>query len=130
MTFDDIYECFKDDEDLLKYFDPESNAKNNHEAANEIYRKLIDFSKRWNCLFKMNEMGYVFYKTGLLISFCVKPEFRDKKNLNIFSNFIRSELGNSFSCYLYNVNTRAINFLEKMGMRKIDSNNLVTLLFI
>jgi ribosomal protein S18 acetylase RimI-like enzyme len=130
MTADIIYDYFKDDKDLLKYFDPESIARDNYEASNEVYHKLIDFSQRWSCFFKRNEMGFIFYRNGLLLSFCVKPEFRNKENLNKFSNFIRQELGNSFSCYLYNVNTRAISFLEKMGMKKIDSNNLITLLSI
>lgn len=131
MTFDDIYDCFKDDKDLLKYFDPKSNASNNYEAAMEIYNTLAnDHSCIWECYFRKNEMGYVFYKKGVLLSFCVKPEYRDRKNLNIFSNFIRTELGNSFSCYLYNINTRAISFLEKMGLKKIESNNLITLLSI
>jgi len=130
MTADIIYDYFKDDKDLLKYFDPESNAKDNYEASHEVYHKLVDFSQQWSCCFKRNEMGFIFYKNGLLLSFCVKPEFRNKENLNKFSNFIRQELGNSFSCYLYNVNTRAISFLEKMGMKKIDSNNLITLLSI
>jgi hypothetical protein len=130
MTREDIYEFFKDDKDLLKYFDPNSNAKNNKEASDEIYDKLVEFSCQWNCFFKKNKMGYIFYKNGLLLSFCVKPKYRSKKNLNKFSNLIRSELGNSFSCYLYSVNTRAISFLEKMGLKKIESNNLITLLSI
>jgi ribosomal protein S18 acetylase RimI-like enzyme len=131
MTQEDIYEFFKDDKDLLKYFDPKSNANNNLEASFEIYNTLVnDFSNRWDCFFKRNEIGYIFYKKGLLLSFCVKPEFRNKENLNIFSNFIRSELGSSFSCYLYSINTRAIRFLEKMGLKKVDSNNLITLLSI
>ena len=131
MTVDIIYDFFKDDKDLLKYFDPNSNAKNNFEASIEIYNTLVnDFSCKWDCFFEKNEMGYVFHKKGQLLSFCIKPEFRNKENLNIFSNFIRAELGDSFICYLYSINTRAIGFLEKMGMKKIESNNLITLLSI
>lgn len=130
MTADIIYDFFRGDKDLLKYFDPESNAKDNYEAATEIYHKLIDYTPQSECFFKSNEIGYIFYKNGLLLSFCVKPEFRSKENLKNFSNFIRSEVGNNFACYLYNVNTRGISFLEKMGLKKVDSNNLITLLSI
>lgn len=128
ITLDAIYECFADDEELLKYFDPASKAKDNMEAATEIYQKLLEHSSERDCKFVMNDIGYVFYSEGLLISFCVKPAFRDKDNLSNFGKFIKILLGDSFKCYLYNINTRGIRFLERIGMRTEDSNDLITLL--
>lgn len=137
MTLNNIYEYFKDDAKLLWYFDPLSTARDNKQAAAEIYHKLIDHSKESKCFFKTNEIGYVFYsKKGFfnskktLISFCVKPEYRTKDNLGRFGEFIKAELGRHFICYLYNKNKRAINFLEKIGMKITRSNNLITLLSI
>jgi hypothetical protein len=137
MTLNNICEYFEHDSRLLWYFDPLSTASNNKQAATEIYHKLVDHAKGGNCVFKRNEIGYVFYSKKrrflffsrkTLISFCVKPEHRTKENLIKFGDFIKSELGGRFKCYIYNRNTRAINFLEKIGMKKIESNNIITLL--
>ncbi len=138
MTLTDIYEHFEHDTKLLWYFDPLSTASNNRQAAYEIYDKLVEHSEGNNCVFKKNEIGYVFYSKKnyfffsrkILISFCVKPEYRTKDNLIKFGEFIKSELGKHFTCYLYNKNKRAINFLEKIGMMQKCSNELITLLII
>lgn len=130
ITPEAIYGCFEDDEDLLKHFDPASNARNNAEAAEEIYNKLVEHSRERDCKFVMNDIGYVFYSEKLLISFCVKPAFRDKENLSDFGKFIKLLLGEHFGCYLFNVNTRGIRFLERIGMKRQDSNELITLLTI
>jgi hypothetical protein len=137
MTPEDIYEFFKDDSDLLLYFDPLSCAKNNLEASIEIYSRLMkDHAEKGGCVFKRTESWFIFYKKtkwyqrNILISFCVKPEHRNKDNLEAFGYFIKREVGNHFNCYLYNNNTRAIRFLQKIGMNIVKSNNLITLLSI
>jgi ribosomal protein S18 acetylase RimI-like enzyme len=66
----------------------------------------------------------------MLISFCVKPEYRSRGTLIEFGDFIKREVGRRFDCYLYNNNTRAIKFLHAIGMRIVKSNNLITLLSI
>lgn len=126
MTLNNIYEFFENDNDLLKYFDPTSEAKTNLDAANEVYHKLIDHSKERPCEFVRNNIGYIFFSGNLLISFCVKTEYRTKENLYKFGGFIKEQLGNHFDCYLFNRNERGIKFLEKMGLKKIRSNNLIT----
>jgi ABC-type phosphate/phosphonate transport system ATPase subunit len=130
MTFNNIYEYFKDDANLLDNFDPTSKATNNEEAAMEIYHKLVEHAREKECHFKRNEVGYIFYSGDLLISFCVKPELRTKDNLAYFGNLIKHELGQHFKCFLFNNNKRAINFLERLGMKQVKSNNLITLLSI
>jgi hypothetical protein len=132
MTLNNITEYFSGDTELLNFFDPASSASTVEEAANEVYHKLIEFSRTDKCSFARNEMGYVFYckHKKILLSFCVKPAYRNKENLEKFGEFIKEKLGNHFGCYLYNRNTRAIGFLKKMGMYEIDSNDLITLLYI
>lgn len=130
MTYRNIYDFFKDDNELLNYFDPFSKANNNEEAAMEIYHKLIDHTKERECKFERSDIGYVFHSDGLLISFCVKPEYRTKDNLIKFGEFIKKIVGEHFQCYLFNKNSRAINFLKKIGMKKEVSNGLITLLTI
>ncbi len=142
MTYNNIYEFFKDDEDLLLYFDPQSKAKDNAEASMEVYHKLLEYSKEGGCYFKRcGNIGYIFFKKApiwekafgrknVLISFCVKPEFRTRYYLTYFSKFIKKNLGSHFVCCLYTKNSRALNFLERLGMKKQESNNLITLLSI
>ncbi len=138
MTLNNIYEYFKDDKLLLNNFDPLSCAIDNKQAATEIYYNLVDHAKNGNCVFKRSDIWYVFYSKKnyfffsrkILISFCVKPEYRTKDNLIKFGEFIKSELGKHFTCYLYNKNKRAINFLEKIGMTQKCSTDLITLLSI
>lgn len=130
MTYKNIYEFFKGDETLLNYFDPTSHAASTEEAALEVYTKLVEHSKEKECEFYRTEVGYLFFSKGLLISFCVKPQYRNRKTLRYFSNIIKEKLGDHFSCFLFNRNTRAINFLEALGMKKEKSNELVTLLTI
>lgn len=130
MTFRNIHEFFKSDEQLLNYFDPTSSAKTNEEAAMEIYHKLVEHAREKECHFVRSEIGYIFYHDDLLISFCVKPEYRNKKTLRYFGNMIKKQIGEHFKCFLFNRNTRAINFLEQMGMKREKSNELITLLSI
>ena len=136
-TYEDIYEFFKDDDDLLLYFDPLSRATNNLEASIEIYDKIVnDHAAKGGCVFKKTDAWYVFYKKRkwyqrkVLISFCVKPKYRTKDNLVAFGRFIKKEIGRRFQCYLYSNNTRAIRFLKTIGMNVVKSNNLITLLSI
>lgn len=130
MTYNNIYEYFKNDEFLKDYYDPASKATTNEEISNEIYHKLIEHSRVRKCHFVRTDMGYIFYSRSLLISFCVKPEFRTKNNLRIFGEQLQFTIGEHFECFLYNRNIRAINFLKKLGMKEVKSNDLITLLSI
>ncbi len=130
MTYKNIYDFFKNDSRLLEFFNPLSKAKNNEEAAMEIYHKLVEHSNEKKCEFYRTEIGYLFFTEGLLISFCVKPEYRTKETLKYFGNLIKEKLGEHFNCFLFNRNERAINFLERIGMKKQKSNDLITLLSI
>lgn len=137
MTYNNIYEYFKDDVDLLKYFDPLSTAVNNRQAALEIYHKLVEYSKEGKCKFIRLEHGYIFFakpkwffQKNILISFCLKPQYRNQENVGKFWLEIKEYVGNHFICCLYNKNSRAIGFLLKGGMKIKKSNGLITLLSI
>lgn len=130
MTYNNIYEYFKDDKKLLEYYDPLSEATNNEEAAMEIYHKLVDHSRDRDCHFVRNEFGYIFYSDKYLISFCVKPELRNKENLIKFGELLKETIGSHFECLLYRNNYRGINFLKKIGMKEKRTNELVTQLYI
>lgn len=130
MTYNNIYEYFKDDDKLMDYYNPLGKAIDNKEAAMEIYHELINHSKEKKCHFIRSDMGYIFYSGHQLISFCVKPEYRNKENLEKFGNIIKKLLGKHFECGLFKKNTRAINFLKHIGMKEKKSTELITLLYI
>lgn len=137
MTYNNIYEYFKDDKDLLKYFDPLSAAADNRQASMEIYHKLLGYSKEYKCEFVRLEYGYIFYakpkwlwQKRKLVSFCVKPGFRTSWYISTFWDQIKMSVGEHFTCCLFNKNERAINFLLKGGMKVKKSNELITLLSI
>lgn len=137
MTYNNIYEYFRDDIDLLKYYDPLSLASNNEQAAMEIYHKLIEYTNDYKCKFIRLDHGYIFYakpngwlQRRMLVSFCLKPEYRNKKSIESFWSEIKKHLGRRFVCYLFNRNTRAINFLLRGGMKIEKANDLITMLSI
>jgi len=130
VTYNNIYEYFEGDSQLMEYYDPTSEAKTFDEAVMEIYQKLVDHSRERKCEFVRDNIGYLFYADNLLISFCVKPKERNKENLAYFGNLIKATMGESFNCFLFNKNTRGIAFLERIGMKKVISNDLITQLSI
>lgn len=130
MTYKNIYEYFEGDDKLLDYYDPTSSAKTFDEAIMDIYTKLVDHSKDKKCEFVRDDVGYLFYSDKLLISFCVKPIYRTKENLAYFGNLIKSKIGDHFDCFLFNRNEKGIGFLERIGMKKVMANDLVTYLSI
>lgn len=129
MTYKNIYEYFEGD-NLLDYYDPTSEVKTFDEAVMDIYQKLVSHAKDKKCEFVRDEIGYLFYSDKLLISFCVKPVCRTKENLAYFGNLIKLKLGQHFDCFLFNKNEKGVRFLERIGMKKIMSNDLITLLSI
>lgn len=130
MTYKNIYEYFGKDENLLNYYDPTSSCKTKDEVIMEIYSKLVEHANTRPCDFVRDDMGYIFYSDGLLISFFVKPEHRNKEDLSYFGNLIKYKVGQHFKCFLFNINTKAINFLERIGMKQVNSNEFITLLSI
>lgn len=129
MTLNNITEFFETD-DIMAYYDPTSKVTCKEEAITEIYQKLVDHANEKPCKFYRDDIGYIFYSDGLLISFCIKKEHRSKENLAYFGNLIKSKLGEHFKCYLFNINKKAIHFLERIGLKKDQSNDLITLLSI
>lgn len=130
MTYKNIYDYFGHDNNLMNYYDPTSSCKNKEEAIMEIYHKLVDHANERPCEFVRDDIGYIFYSEGLLISFCVKPEHRNSEDLSYFGNLIKTKVGQHFKCFLFNINEKAINFLERIGMKQVDSNDIITLLSI
>lgn len=137
MTKEYIIECFKYDTDILKYYDPTSSAKNNAEVGEEVYNKLLEYKQKYKCKFVELYCGYIFYispkwfwQKRRLVSFCLKPKYRNREMAKFFWRQIVQKLGGHFTCCLFNKNTRAIGFLIQGGMKIKKTTDLLTLLSI
>jgi ribosomal protein S18 acetylase RimI-like enzyme len=85
----------------------------------------------YKVVYNKQAIGYVVSFRGFLYSFAINKNFRTKEILQDYWNGICKILGEHFICWLYPNNTRAINWLQKCGMKIVEINkelNRVTLL--
>jgi len=74
-------------------------------------------------------VGYIFTCDDLLVSFGINKAYRTKINLDKFFNEIISKFDKEFSSYMWNRNTRAIEWLKRNGMIEVECaiNNVTKL---
>ena len=127
--------AFDGDEDIYKYFDPNVKVKTISDIVDNIEGKIEEHKVLFDCRFKKFDDGYLFYtKTPpLLISFGIAPHKRTKERTNQFWEEINKKLGKNFTSFLWTRNTRAINWLTKMGMKvaeeiDIEGNKITKLI--
>ena len=116
-----IVEIFTEDKELYKYCDPDF-VIDNDKVSVKIVKRIQDTLKTYPdsyCI--INERDNYFFVflfahgEWILYSFGVHPDFRTHENLQRFWEHLTRE-HEEFICYLYDNNTRAINWLKKMGM--------------
>lgn len=116
-----IVEIFTEDKELYKYCDPDF-VIDKDKVSVKIVKRIQDTLKTYidsYCI--INERDNYFFVflfahgEWILYSFGVHPDFRTHENLQKFwEHLIREH--EEFICYLYDNNTRAINWLKRMGM--------------
>lgn len=115
-----LFATYEGDHALVKYFDPGCIVKDWQSCCSAIYQKIkenypLATIKAVKDIY--TPVGYYVFEKDMLISFGLHMKYRNKKNLTKFWKLIQSEFDGSFSCVLYSVNTRAIGWLEKCGMK-------------
>ena len=126
-----LFDTFNGDEKLLIYFDPTVSIYTIEGIVDNIEKKISDYISIFkeviifSVINKNKTVGYFIYNNKMLISFGLNIDYRTIKKSLLFFNLIKSQIGSNFYCTLYSVNTRAINWLIKMGL-KIEANNLLT----
>lgn len=108
--------AFEGDNEILEYYDPTVEVSTVDQVVDDIYRKLLEYDALFEFYFIPVEGGYFSYIPGSLISFGMSVKNRDAKRLQEFWQQILEQLGGTFECALWTKNTRAINWLKKMGM--------------
>ena len=120
-----VEEAFKEDYDLVDYYDKNVNVKNVDDCIANVIEKInqcypdadIYGVEEYGC-----KIGYFVCDNDLLISFGININYRDKDTLEVFWAFIKNTIGQTFQCVLYSHNKRGINFLQKGGMKILFEN--------
>lgn len=131
ITYEQIKEAIKTafefDNDLVKYYDPNTRVDNIDEIVTDVIRKVGTYKDRilWKGVFEGDKLvGYFVYSNLLLISFGLNINYRDKKRK--FFVIIRKTIGKRFITHLHSVNKRALKFLVHNGMKIVSENHLIT----
>ncbi len=116
-----IVEIFTEDRELYKYCDPDF-VIDNDKVSVKIVKRIQDTLKTYpDSYCVINERDNYFFVflfahgEWVLYSFGVHPDFRTHENLQRFWEHLTRE-HDEFICYLYDNNTRAINWLKRMRM--------------
>ncbi len=116
-----IVEIFTEDKELYKYCDPDF-VIDKDKVSVKIVKRIQDTLKTYpDSYCVINERDNYFFVflfahgEWILYSFGVHPDFRTHENLQRFWDHLTRE-HEEFICYLYDNNTRAINWLKRMGM--------------
>ena len=92
------------------------------EASTSI--KLIYYK----VIFNNSSIGYVAVSDKMLYSFAINKKYRTKVIFNQWWQVVNDLFKDSFYAMLYPNNTRAIQFLEKFGMKIFSADNGVVTL--
>lgn len=121
-----INAAFENDTELIGLYDKSVGVESLEDICDNVFEKissLIEPAELRGVEVDGVEVGYFVYQPEVLISFGLNKMYRDKKYLSEFWKFIKSELGETFTCCLFGHNIRAINWLkEKCGMKIIFEN--------
>lgn len=111
---------FEGDAELAAYFDPGIEVNNWQDCCYAIDQKIRQNypTATIKCVRDGDyPIGYYIVEKDLLISFGIRPAYRNKEWLTAFWENIKTEFSGPFSCVLYSINSRAISWLQKSGMK-------------
>lgn len=127
---------YKDDQ---AGFDKFHVAKYSYEQAVTRTLKMIADQQQikpmeyYGIYYNNEAIGYFVFFSGVLYSFAISKPYRIKRGvLRNWWELAKSVMEDHFICVLYRNNTRAIQFLKRLGMNEVEYNfedkNLITLI--
>jgi len=122
------------DEDLFnKYFTGADNYMGCVNAQLMMIYEMGESAKMnyYKVVYQKKAIGYVVSFENCLYSFCINVKYRKKDVLLSWWDKLCKLMNKNFVCALYKKNERAINFLERNGMKVIEEdaeNEIVTLI--
>ncbi len=115
--------AYKGDVELLdKYWGDGYSLEEAVGATMDAINKLdsdVEISY-YSVILDEEEIGYVCKFQNNLYSFSININHRTKDNLIEFWERIKEVMEDSFICMLYPQNSRAVNWLERCGMVKVE----------
>ncbi len=127
--------AYRGDNDLLDFY--WGDGWSLQEAVNETMFGINQVSEEvemeYFCVLNdEEEIGYIAKFPNNLYSFSININHRKKQNLIEFWDRIKEVMEEGFICMLYPQNSRAIKWLERCGMIKVEGveHNCVVLLNI
>lgn len=122
---------YEGDHELVAYFDPGCSVTTWKECCYAIERKVRENypEATIKCVLDGDyPIGYYIFDGDMLISFGMRPAYRKKEWLTALWEQITAEFSGPFSCVLYSINSRAITWLQKCGMKLLfDHVSILTL---
>lgn len=115
-----VFNALLDDDEIVKYYDKKCDMHTPFECVENLVnkiRKFYTYSFMAGIEINGQKEGYFVWDDNILISFSISPKYRNKETLSIFWREIKKRLGKEFHCMLYSHNIRAIEFLQKNGMK-------------
>ncbi len=120
-----IVAAFEGDEDILSVYDKSVSVNSIQDVIDSVFEKInsvSDIVQMRKVLIDEVVAGYIVFTEGSLISFGINKRYRTAIHLSEFWEAIKEQVGDNFDCVLFDYNTRAIEFLEKCGMKTIFKN--------
>lgn len=71
----------------------------------------------YKVIYQKKPIGYFVTFDKFLHSFAINKKYRNREVLTGWFEEVKKVLGKHFICMLYEINTRAINHLQKQGMK-------------
>jgi hypothetical protein len=132
ITYDQLEEAikisFKDDKFAIELYDPNVVVTSVDEIADDIIRKVKEHGKvQMKGIYDKNKLvGYFIRGGGMLISFGISVEYRLRQFKRGLFDIIKKDFKGMFVCFLWSKNIRGIRYLEKHGMKVMDSDRQLT----
>lgn len=126
--------AFEEDKFIHEFYDPNKKIEKIEDIVEDIHYKVSEFTSMGlssdveiKGLYEKGELiGYYVFRPSLLISFSMNVKYRTRPHLKAFWGLIKKDLNRGFNCFLWTKNIRACKFLQKMGMKIIAIDNLLT----
>lgn len=112
--------AFEGDHELAAYFDPGCSVNSWQDCCTAIDQKIrVNYPLAMIRGVRQEDkpIGYYIVEKDMLISFGIHRSYRNEQKLPFFWSCIKNEFSGPFSCVLYSVNSRAIGWLKKSGMK-------------
>lgn len=127
LTYELIEDNFKLDKELIeKYHIEEGNdyKKCCLRTYNDLQKDVDNSFKLYGVFDNNNLIGFFGTEFDNYINtIFVKPEYRNKKYMEFFTNYMFLTVGNEFYTALYTKNKRAIEFYKKLGGKIVKDLN-------